>query len=228
MKLVMFDIDGTLTETSEVDEAGFVRALRETFDFGAVNTDWATYPWCTDSGILETLFQERLRRSPSRDEVRRFQDRFLSLLNAAAVRQPFNAIAGAKELLSSLTSKAGIAISIASGAWERSARLKLKSAGLDFINHIPGAFADCSFAREAIMEVSLLKAAEFHCQDSFEAVVYVGDGVWDARAAYKLGFPFIGIARDPAKVERLYAEKAVQVFQDYRDREATLAALNEI
>jgi|GEM_PF-6310520 len=42
------------------------------------------------------------------------------------------------------------------------------------------------------------------------------------RAACKLGFPFIGIARDPAEVERLYAEKAVQVFQDYRDQEAIL------
>jgi hypothetical protein len=34
MKLVMFDIDGTLTETSEVDEACFVQALCETFHFG--------------------------------------------------------------------------------------------------------------------------------------------------------------------------------------------------
>src|SRR5882724_13716958 len=55
MKLVMFDIDGTLTQTFQADEACFVQALREVFGFTGINTDWACYPHCSYSGILEAL-----------------------------------------------------------------------------------------------------------------------------------------------------------------------------
>ena len=43
MTLVMFDIDGTLTQTYEADEACFVQALREMFGFADIDTDWAGY-----------------------------------------------------------------------------------------------------------------------------------------------------------------------------------------
>ena len=35
MHLVMFDIDGTLTETMKVDEECFVRSFKDIFDFAA-------------------------------------------------------------------------------------------------------------------------------------------------------------------------------------------------
>jgi len=69
MKLVMFDIDGTLTQTEQIDEVSFVQALQEVFGFTEINTDWATYPHCSDSGILEVLFQLRLGRSPLPTEI---------------------------------------------------------------------------------------------------------------------------------------------------------------
>ena len=39
MHLVMFDIDGTLTETMKVDEECFVRSLAEVCGFTDVETD---------------------------------------------------------------------------------------------------------------------------------------------------------------------------------------------
>src|SRR6266496_946117 len=86
----------------------------------------------------------------------------------------------------------------------RSSRFKLASTGLDF-PQIPAAFSDDAHAREAIMQASLVRAAQSRSRDSFDAVIYVGDGVWDARAARNLGFRFIGISHEPARVECLYA-----------------------
>ena len=226
MKLVMFDIDGTLTQTYQADETCFVQALREVFGFTDINTDWASYPHCSDSGILEVLFQIRLGRSPLPAEISVLQAHFVSLLTAATVVQPFNPIAGARDFLSSLTSSSALAVSLASGAWECSARFKLASAGLDF-PQIPAAFSDDAHAREAIMQASLVRAAQFHFRDSFDAVIYIGDGVWDARAARNLGFPFIGISHEPARVERLYAEGAHHVFADYLDADSFMAVLHE-
>src|SRR5207237_1528786 len=132
MKLVMFDIDGTLTQTYQADEACFVQALGEVFGFTYINTDWASYPHCSDSGILEVLFQTRLGRSPLPAEISTFQAHFVSLLTAATVVQPFNPIAGARDFLCSLTSSSALAVSLASGEWKCPARLTLASDGLDF------------------------------------------------------------------------------------------------
>ena len=226
MKLVMFDIDGTLTQTYQADETCFVQALREVFGFTDIDTDWASYPHCSDSGILEVLFQIRLGRSPLPAEISTFQAHFVSLLTAATVVQPFNPIAGARDFFCSLTSSSALAVSLASGAWECSARFKLASAGLDF-PQIPAAFSDDAHAREAIMQPSLVRAAQFHFRDSFDAVIYIGDGAWDARAARNLGFPFIGISHEPARVERLYAEGARHVFHDYLDADSFMTVLHE-
>jgi phosphoglycolate phosphatase-like HAD superfamily hydrolase len=67
----------------------------------------------------------------------------------------------------------------------------------------------------------------YHCVGSFEGVVYVGDGVWDARAARNLGFPFIGISPEPGKAARLHAEGACRVFGDYLDAAAFMTAVDE-
>jgi len=226
MKLVMFDIDGTLTRTDQADETCFVQALREVFGFTDVNTDWASYPHCSDSGILEVLFQTRTGRSPLPAELSHFQAHFLSLLNGATAVHPFGPVPGARDFLRSLIEEPAFAVSLASGAWEVSARFKLASAGLD-LQQIPAAFSDDAHAREEIMQASLVRAARSHCRDSFDTIIYVGDGVWDARAARNLGFPFIGISNEPTRVERLYAEGARHVFRDYLDTDSFMSVLHE-
>jgi phosphoglycolate phosphatase-like HAD superfamily hydrolase len=104
--------------------------------------------------------------------------------------------------------------------------LKLSSAGLDF-QQTPAAFADTAHAREDIMRASFTKAAQSRSRDSFDAVIYVGDGVWDARAARNLGYCFIGIAREPARTAKLFAEGATHIFNDYLDEDSFMAALND-
>jgi len=67
MHLVMFDIDGTLTETMKVDEECFVRSLAEVCSFTDVETDWSTYKHATDSGIFHEIIwlaPDGLRRLP--------------------------------------------------------------------------------------------------------------------------------------------------------------------
>src|SRR5205814_7529518 len=124
-------IDGTLTQTYQADEACFVQALREVFGFSDIDTDWAGYPHCSDSGILETLFQMRFGRPPLRTEISTFQAHFVSLLIDSTIVQPFNTITGPRHFLLSLTRCPPLVVSFATGAWERSARFKLVSTVID-------------------------------------------------------------------------------------------------
>jgi len=98
MHLVMFDIDGTLTETMKVDEECFVRSFEDVFGFANIDTDWSHYPRTTDSGIFHDVFTSRIGRSPTAQEVSQFRQHFIQLLATASSQSPFAPVAGADRL----------------------------------------------------------------------------------------------------------------------------------
>jgi phosphoglycolate phosphatase-like HAD superfamily hydrolase len=225
MYLVMFDIDGTLTETMKVDEECFVRSFKDVFGFAEIDTDWSHYPHMTDSGIFHDIFTSRIGRSPTAQDVSRFRQHFIQLLAAASSESPFAPVAGADRLLSRLAQGGSHRVSLATGGWRDPARLKMASAGMCFDNH-PAASADDALDRESIIRLSNQRAAERY-RESFACTVYVGDGVWDARACRGVGIPFIGIATG-SRATRLSAEGAVCVLPDFSDADIFLSTLYEI
>jgi phosphoglycolate phosphatase-like HAD superfamily hydrolase len=225
MHLVMFDIDGTLTETMKVDEECFVRSFKDVFGFADIDTDWSHYPHTTDSGIFDDVFTSRMGRPPAAEEVSRFRQHFVQLLAAASSQSPFAPVAGAERLLSRLAQSGSHRVSLATGGWRDSARLKMASAGMCFDDH-PAASADDALDRQSIMRLSKQRAAERY-GESFACTVYVGDGVWDARACRRARIPFIGIGTG-SRATRLSAEGAVCVFPDFSDPDIFLKSLYEI
>jgi phosphoglycolate phosphatase-like HAD superfamily hydrolase len=101
----------------------------------------------------------------------------------------------------------------------------MASAGMCFDEH-PAATADDALDRESIMTLSKQRAAERY-GESFACTVYVGDGVWDARACRSVGVPFIGIGTG-SRATRLSAEGAVCVFPDFSDADKFLRSVYEI
>lgn len=81
MKLAIFDIDGTLTSTNSVDDECFVKALAEAHASTEIDTDWATYPNTTDSGITLHIFQEKFGRNPEETELGKFKRCFVNMLS---------------------------------------------------------------------------------------------------------------------------------------------------
>src|SRR5216110_2245983 len=225
MHLVMFNIDGTLTETVKADEECFVCSFKDVFGFTDVDTDWSHYPHTTDSGIFHDVFTSRIGRSPTAPEVSRFRQHFIQSLDAASSQSPFAPVAGADRLLSRLAQSGSHRVSLATGGWSDSARLKMASAGMCFDDH-PAASADDELDRESIIRLSKQRAAERY-GESFACTVYVGDGVWDARACRSVGIPFIGIGTG-SRATRLSAEGAVCVFADFSDTELFLRRVYEI
>jgi phosphoglycolate phosphatase-like HAD superfamily hydrolase len=225
MHLVMFDIDGTLTETMKVDGECFARSFKDVFGFADIDTDWSHYPHTTDSGIFHDVFTSRIGRSPTAQEVSRFRQHFIQLLTVASSQSPFAPVAGADGLLSRLAQDGSHRVSLATGGWRDSSRLKMASAGMCFDNH-PAASADDALDRESIMKISGQRAAERY-GESFSCTVYVGDGVWDVHACRSVGIPFIGIGTG-SRAARLSAEGAVCVFPDFSAADIFLRSLYDI
>src|SRR5207248_6383959 len=100
-----------------------------------IDTDWSHYPHTTDSGIFHDVFTSRIGRSPPAQEVSRFRQHFIELLAAASSQSPFAPVAGADRLLSRLAQGGSHRVSLATGGWCDSARLKMASAGVCFDDH---------------------------------------------------------------------------------------------
>jgi phosphoglycolate phosphatase-like HAD superfamily hydrolase len=223
MRLVIFDIDGTLTQTMKADKECFVRSLVEVCGFNDVDTDWSRYKHATDSGVFHEIYESRAGRPPSPNEILRFRQHFLGLLARVSSEAAFAAVTGAPLLLSRLADSAEHRVALATGAWRDSARLKMTSAGLCYDDY-PAASSDDALDRESIIRLSMQRAAERYGR--IARAIYVGDDVWDARACRSVGIPFIGIATD-GRAAHLSAEGAVCVFPDFSDTDLFLSSLYE-
>ena len=223
--LVVFDIDGTLTDTMGIDHGCFARAYGEVFDGAAMDDDFEGYEHVTDAGIFTESFRRSFDRDPTADESEMFKSRFLELFGTAVARDASSCppIAGADTIFATLRNE-GFAIALATGSWRRAARLKLETAGVP-VDVTPMACGEDGISRRSILNAAISRAADVHGR-SFSFVVSVGDGVWDARAASELGHAFIGIGNGQA-AQRLREAGAHAVFESYADEPGFQRACSE-
>lgn len=227
MKLAIFDIDGTLTETNEVDDKCFVEAFTASHQITDIETDWTKYAHVTDSGLVSEIFNQRLGRFPNKEDFLRFKSRFIENLNHYASRDEtlFAEVSNAKAMLEKLKLEKDWTIALATGSFYDSAKLKLEKAKID-IKSFPIATADDAVSREEILQTAIEKSLEKYGLEEFEKIVSIGDGMWDVRTANNLDLGFVGIASGK-RAEALREEGAKYVIKDFRDYENFLAYLNK-
>jgi phosphoglycolate phosphatase-like HAD superfamily hydrolase len=208
-RLVLFDIDGTLTATNDVDTECYTRAVAEALGLTATDIAWSESPHISDTGIARWLWMQHRGCLPSENELSAVRARLVELLDDQCRQNPdrFRAVTGAADAVERLHAD-GWVIALATGGWGPSARLKLAAARLPA--DLPIFCSDDAFERETIVSL-----ARDHCVraagGAFDRVVSVGDGVWDVRTAGQLGLPFVGVATG-AKAERLKALGASHVI----------------
>jgi beta-phosphoglucomutase-like phosphatase (HAD superfamily) len=217
MNIALFDIDGTLTESNEIDSICFAVAFRDVFGV-ALDTDWDSYQHTTDRGIVaEALRRARGREADAR-EIAQHRTRLVQLLGERMTK--LNEVHGATAFLAQLQAR-DWRIVLCTGAWSDSAKLKLMRAGLTA--GLPLASCDDDVAREDILRRGIALAGG----GDGDVIVSFGDAPWDVRAAANLGLPFIGIAAG-ARAENLRRSGASEVFADFRDADAVFAGIDRV
>lgn len=215
MGIVVFDIDGTLTDTTEVDVECYEAAVLEEIGL-VIPGDWPAFDDVTDSAILAVACERQGMPVPAPAVQSRMAERVGELLDHALRRDPerFRPIAGAREVFALLES-AGWSVAMATGAWRPSALVKLRGGSIPH-DGVPLATSSDHHARAEI----ILHAVQAVSHDQ-APVVYVGDGVWDGRAAKSLGYSFIGVGQG-ARASELRAVGASAVVADFADGAAFL------
>lgn len=225
MKLVVFDIDGTLIRKTSVEDRCFVEAVAEELGEGEFETDWSTYRDVTDRGLVTELFERWRGRGPTPEELARIRGRYGSLLAERLRARPDQAmeIPGAAALVRTLVEGDGWRVAVATGNWRTVARFKWTRAGLPYPD-LPMATSDDAAARSEILRLAMERAGRRYGRGPVEGIVSVGDGVWDLEAARALGVGFVrrgGVGWGGAEDAR------IPTLRDFRDRRRSMDLLEE-
>ena len=183
---IIFDLDGTLIDSYDLDEQLYRQAVLLEVPGVKFRESWLDYHHSTDSGILTEILKEfDLPVDHYYDSVRqRFGKLVKAHLQSSNNCKP---VPGAPALLHKLQKISHIEIGIATGGWGHTAKMKMEAAGLSLLK-VPMSSGDDSHSRTEIMRICAGKMGS-----SISNFIYVGDGEWDLNAAEALGWKFIGV-----------------------------------
>lgn len=185
--VVVFDIDGTLTDSVPQHQAAFEEAMRS-FPFANLDTNWAGYRHHTDTGIFaEAWEREGKDGTPPYSELER---RYKQAYNVAIRRQIVSEISGAQSFLRSI-SEHWIVV-YATGSLSYGAGHKLSVVGVSDAEQIVVTASEFT-TREQLVETAVQRGCKVGGISTPQQVISIGDGIWDLKTANQLGYDFLGI-----------------------------------
>ncbi len=190
MNLVIFDIDGTVVNSVTADDDCFIQTFRDLFEADLLDSDWNDFEHVTDSGLTNEIFEIRLKRSVTEEEVNSIQNYFFDLLSLRT--SEFKEIHGASEFIVKLGKRKDFFIAFATGGWSRTALLKLQCLNLPMENYVLRS-ADDHFKRTEITKLAIEDSKKKADILKFDSITYFGDGLWDLKASKELNIDFIGV-----------------------------------
>ena len=186
-KLVVFDIDGTLTDSLKLYHKVVIKCLKD-MKIEEVNTDFFSYKYHTDSYTLKVNYENFFNKKYHVKLLDEFENR---LFNELQKYPKTIEIKGAKKCVDDLLSY-GFAIAFATGSLPKPAELKLQHCDIWYDKSLI-ATSKISFAREPFVLQAIENSKSYYKNNKFEHIYSVGDGIWDLETAQKLNLEFIGI-----------------------------------
>ena len=209
MRLLLFDIDGTLLRCGPQVRVLFAEALVEVFGT-AGDLDHYDFSGKTDPLIvLELMTAAGFGAEEVRERLPRMGDAYASRIEARL--GPVEVIPGAAEVLSALAGRADVAVGLVTGNWARGAAAKLRRGGLD--GHFAfGAYGDDGEDRACLppLAIARARAATGYPFTAADALI-IGDSVGDVRCALACDVPLLAVASGWTTPERLRAAGATEV-----------------
>ncbi|MEO1518554.1 MAG: HAD hydrolase-like protein [Bacteroidota bacterium] len=223
--LLIFDIDGTLLHSNKIDSQCFATTYEQLYGKPFPSIDWRNYPHVSDTTIFGAVIQEHFGREPEQEEVRIFQDAFVSMIEERRREKPgdFMEVPSARSTFERLLADDRYVLGIATGGWERPARVKLAHINLP-TDALIMSFADGKLTREHIIQDVLDEVARRSIP--IRRTVYIGDAPWDVRTTRNMSMPLVGIRRR-GDMQHLHELGASHVLQDYSDFDAFIQATEQ-
>lgn len=203
LKLILFDIDGTLLDTGGAGARSWTWAFEHVFDRPGVDIGKYSSAGMTDPVVARKTFTEAMDREPSSQELARLMAGYLSVLpDFVAASEGYRVLDGVTELLPRLLD-GGVLLGITTGALEAGAHAKLGRARLNHFFLVGGYGSDSEdrveLTRTAIERGGRMLGTPLEGRQ----VAVVGDTPLDITAAQGAGAVSVGVASGKYNVEEL-------------------------
>jgi len=219
LKLLLFDIDGTLLMSGGAGRTSMNRAFAHVYGFenGFQNVSMMGR---TDPLIVKEVLKKHTIPWES-NRIRTFQQVYYQYLEqelAAPVPEKF-LCPGIADLLEILSADTEMVLGILTGNWERGAYLKLRHFQIEHYFKL-GAYADDAAERVKLVPVALKKFEILYGQLIPSHDVYViGDTPLDIMAARPHKAQTVGVATGYHNIESIQQENPDIVFENFKDVE---------
>jgi phosphoglycolate phosphatase len=227
MRLVLFDIDGTLLWSDGAGRRAMEGALAHTF--GSAGDPRYRYDGKTDLQIARELMRAEGHGDDAIDaRLHAVLDGYLERLRREldAGARHVRLLPGVPELLDALEPRPDVVLGLLTGNVASGAEAKLTAAGLDFRRFRVNAFGSDHEHRPLLPAVAQRRARELLGHDFGGGdVVVIGDTPADVECARSIGARTVAVATGRYTVGELAAHDPSAVLQDLSDTDAALAAI---
>lgn len=221
MKLVLFDIDGTIMEWTRTHKDSFSEAFRKVYGV-ETNIDIITSPGMTDQQIIiEVLRKNGLDDEMIKSKMKEAMGVMVDYFEKEIKNSKAELLPGVEEFLEELDKNA-VLMGAVTGNLEKIAWGKLKKTGLNKYIKLGG------FGSDHIIRTELVKLAIKRAEENFgfkldKNVFSIGDAPSDMKAGREGGaFKCIGITTGIYSSDQLKEAGADYVFENLKNRDEIL------
>ncbi|MDH7514425.1 MAG: HAD family hydrolase [Bacteroidota bacterium] len=225
LRLVLFDIDGTLITTNGMAKRTFADALEQVFGHP---TPARTYDFSGRTDIQ--IYREIMKAAGADDEaIERKQDEalttFLDLLERRITPESITVHPGIRELLDALSEESIVTLGLLTGNMLRGARIKLSPP--DLMRYFSfGAFGSDAYHRHELPSIAVERA--YHRTGYVfreKEIVVIGDTPHDIECGRHLNVRTIAVATGGSRREKLAEHGPDFLFDDLSDTNAVVDAI---
>lgn len=226
MKLILFDIDGTLIWPDGAGRAAMTRALGEVFGVTgptdslpmAGKTDWQI--------ITELLTSAGLSQSSVDAKLSECFEAIARHMTQTTRQRQIRICPGVPALLRSLSAQTNTTLGLLTGNLATTAPIKLRAANLDPALFCVGAYGNDGRSRSQLPAVAINRAQALTGHTfSGKDVIIIGDTPADVACGRHLGVTAIGVATGQYPSDSLIAAGADYVFPDLTNTDLVIQTI---
>ncbi|TPW21625.1 MAG: putative phosphatase [Elusimicrobia bacterium] len=231
MKILLFDLDGTLVRAGGAGRKALNRAVQNVFrvkkDCGELGLAGKT-----DLVNFGEAIANAVGRRPTRRDVDRVHEEYIRILprfvRTARREKRYELTRGVARLLKVLAARPDeVALGLGTGNMERGARIKLEPSGLN--GYFPwGGYGSDAYHRHLLLKKAVARAKKHHRLRRVDPadVFVIGDTPLDVAAGKKAGYRTVAVGTGFATWEQLRRSRPDFLAKDFRNVEAWLSWLS--